>query len=601
MPLSPPTDTPRSSVGSRFALARLFRRFLPLKGWSFGVFMILLVRTVLELLAPLLMGEALDRIGPAAPGAARALPEAFITMLWLLGGVMVLRAGAVFWSSVATQSLGQELENRFRTDLFTKVAHLHFKYHDANRSGTTIARSLRDMEKAKRFFREVAFGYAELVLLGSGSLIAAFVIGWMYGAAVAAVIGLAVCITLGVGRQIAERDRVVSDQYDEVTTVLQENVAGARVVRAFGREPEEVDKFGGRLRTMTMGWRGLARYWTSRMPGVSGIYHLTSAVVLLIGAFRISRGLGSFGEVASMLFLVSVMKSKMRVLTRLVIVGQEAVASATRVFEVLDHEEEVRAPAEPVTLPAGDGELRIEGVHFAHRADLPILRGLDLVVPAGTSLGVLGPTGSGKSTLAALLPRYYDPDQGRVLLDGVDIRALDPADLRKAVGLVFQEAFLFSATVRDNISYGRPDASFDEIVEAARLAAAHEFVEALPEGYMTLVGERGVSLSGGQRQRLTIARALAMHPRVLVFDDATAAVDALTEKRLFEGIRSAARGRTALVISQRVTSVRWCDRIAVLEDGRVSAVGTHDELVQKSPLYQEIARHQSLVRTGGAS
>ena len=225
-----------------------------------------------------------------------------------------------------------------------------------------------------------------------------------------------------------------------------------------------------------------------------------------------------------------------------------------------------------------------------------MLSGVSLHVPPGGSIGILGPTGAGKSTLVSLIPRFYDPERGRIVLDGIDVKDLDLADLSKAVGLVFQEPFLFSATVADNIAYGNPGISRERVVECARLAAAHEFVATLPKGYDTIIGERGVSLSGGQRQRLTIARALAMDPRVLIFDDATASVDAVTERELFDGIRAAARGRTTLVISQRVTSVAWCDRVAVLEDGVLTAVGTHAELLRESALYREIHRHQTLER-----
>jgi len=285
---------------------------------------------------------------------------------------------------------------------------------------------------------------------------------------------------------------------------------------------------------------------------------------------------------------------RIRPLTRLVIIGQQATASASRVFEVLDEENVISLSATPRRLPAQGGGVRFDDVYFAHRADVPVLRGVDLEIPAGTSLGIIGPTGAGKSSLVQLLPRFYDPDAGRVLVDGIDVQDLDIHGLRSAVGLVFQEAFLFSGTVAENVAYGRPEIDRTEVERCVRLAAAEEFVLELPQGYETMVGERGVSLSGGQRQRLTIARALAMDPRILIFDDATASVDAVTEKKLFEGIQAAARGRTTLVISQRVTSVRWCDRIAVLEDGRITAVGTHRELLERSPLYEEIHSHQQL-------
>ncbi len=599
-PTASPVPTAPPDVATWPTLVRLTRRFAPVRGWAVGVLAILILRTALELVGAPLMGRAIDALKPAA-GQGSGLPDAFVTWLWALAVVLVLRNLVTFLATVTTQSLGQELENRFRSELFAKVARLHFRYHDANRSGATIARSLRDMEKAKHFFREVGFGYVELTLVAVGIVAFTFAEHWSYGVVMALAVGGACGMSVRTGAEIARRDRAVSDHYDGVSTVLQENVAGARVVRAFGREPEEVEKFGGRLGDFTGAWRGVARFWTTRMPGIHSLYNLAIPAVLLVGVARVRQGAGSVGEVASVLFFVSLMRNRMRLLTRLVISGQEAVASASRVFEVLDHEEEVRPPAEPRTLPPRGGEVVLDDVWFGHRGDLHVLCGLSLRVPAGASLGIIGPTGSGKSTLVSLLPRYYDPDRGRVLLDGIDVRELDPLALRRAVGLVFQEPFLFSATVRENLRYGRPDATDAEIEDAARLAAAHDFVAALPKGYDTLVGERGVSLSGGQRQRLTIARALVMDPRVLVFDDATASVDAVTEKTLFEGIRAAARGRTALVVSQRVTSVRWCDRIAVVEAGRVTAEGSHAELLGRSRVYREIAEHQSLVRAGGAS
>ena len=598
---APTTAAPeeRVQVSSLPTLARLTARFRAVLPWALGVLALLLVRTGLEIMGPQIMGATLDALEPAV--GSGVLPESFVLLLWLLGGVLLARNLTIFVSFYATQSLGQELENRFRTDLFKKVTRLHFRYHDANRSGKTIARSLRDMEKAKRFFREVAFGYLEIGLVATGIVIMSFVQHWTYGVVVLLTVVAATSLALMTGAEIAHRDRDVSDRYDVVSTVLQENVAGARVVRAFGRETEEMSKFGARLRSFTGSWRSVARFWTARMPAIHSFYNFAIPISLLVGVYRLSSGVGSVGEVAAVLLYVNLMKNRLRILTRLVIMGQEAVASATRVFEVLDHEEEITAPDRPRALPAGHGELVIDDVRFGHRGDLHVLRGLSLHIPAGSSLGIIGPTGSGKSTLVSLLPRYYDPESGSIRLDGADLRELDPAELRKQVGLVFQEAFLFSATIAENLRYGRPEATQEEIEQAAKQSAAHDFIRHLPHGYDTMVGERGVSLSGGQRQRLTIARALVMNPRVLVFDDATAAVDAVTEKRLFEGIRSAAKGRTALVVSQRVTSVRWCDRIAVIEEGRVSAVGTHQELIESSPLYREIATHQSLVAAGGAS
>ena len=473
---------------------------------------------------------------------------------------------------------------------------LRFGYHDENRSGATIARSLRDMEKARHFFREVWFGWVEVALLVLIVVPVVYAQHWTYGLVVTLVVGTGIAASFRVGRRIAHMDRAVSDTYDDVSTALQETVAGARVVRAFGREDQEVHKFGGHMDRFSGGWRALERFWTGWMPSVSSLYYVALPITLVLGAIRISNGHGGIGEVTAVLLYVRLIHHRIRPLTRMVILGQQATASASRVFEVLDRKELIDRPARPRTLPPTGGDLVFKDVHFDHGGDVAVLCGVSLAVPAGASLGILGATGSGKSSLVQLLPRFYDPTEGEIRLDGIPLPALDIRELRSQVGLVFQEAFLFSGTVAENIAYGRPDLDRESVVRCARLAAADAFIEALPDAYETIIGERGVSLSGGQRQRLTIARALAMDPRVLIFDDATASVDAVTERVLFEGIQRAARGRTTLVISQRVTSVRWCDRIALLEHGRITHLGTHKDLIRDSALYREIHEHQKLER-----
>ncbi len=593
-----PIREPTPDVRSARTLSKLFRRFAQVKAGASGAVFLYVVRTSCDLAVSWLIGDSVGTLARSW-GKGGALPEEFVIDLWRLGAVMFARTALMYFSTLAAADVAQKIENGLRSELFAKVTSLRFAYHDENRSGKTIARSLRDMEKAKTFFREVAFGYLDAALMIVGVLVVTFAAHWAYGVAIGAVVICAFTLTCWVGVRIARMDRVVSDDYDRVSTNLQENVAGARVVRAFGREPEESAKFGGSLGTFTGSWKAEARFWTGLMPWVGSIYPLAYPIVLGIGAWRVGHGLAGIGEIASVVFCARLVTYRLRPLTRLVILGQEAVASGTRVFEVLERTDVVEPAVNPKRLPTAaagekEGDLVLEDVRFSHPKRPSVLRGVSLHVPAGGSLGILGPTGSGKTSLVQLLPRFYDCDGGRILLDGVDVKALDVHELRRAVGLVFQEPFLFSATVADNIAYGAPDAPRGRIVECAKLAAAHEFIEKLPKGYETVIGERGVSLSGGQRQRLTIARALAMNPRVLVFDDATASVDAVTEKELFDGIRAAARGRTTLVISQRVTSLKWCDRVAVLEQGRITALGTHAELVAQSALYREVLRHQQL-------
>jgi ATP-binding cassette subfamily B protein len=580
-------------------LRKLFARFRPVAAGAAGALALVLLRTGLELLAPFFVQRAVDTLSAAPAGA---LPDGYTTMLALLGAVLLVRVAVTYASAVASAAVAQSIENRFRADLFRRVTLLRFRWHDRNRSGKTIARSLRDMERARLFFREVAFGYAELVVLLALGLVACATVHWAFGLAIAVTSTTAFLLTLRVGGRIARMDLASDEEYDHVSTVLQENVAGARVIRAFGREHEESQKFGGRLGAFTSAWQGLARFWTGTMTWVGSIHNCGLVATLVVGTALVGAGETTAGGVAAVFLIVRAMSQRLRNMSRLVVLGQQSVASAARVFEVLENDDVIAPPARPVRLPAPapgtrGGALRIENVSFAYNAGTPVLRDVTLDVPAGGSLGILGPTGAGKTTLVQLLPRFYDPDAGRITLDGADLRDLDPDELTAAVGIVFQEPFLFSATVAANIAYGNPGVPRERVEECARLAAAHDFVAKLPQGYDTIVGERGVSLSGGQRQRLTIARALATDPRVLVFDDATASVDAVTERELFEGIRSAAQGRTTLVISQRITSLRWCDRIAVLDRGRVVDAGTHEELLVRCDLYREVFEHQRIQGT----
>jgi ATP-binding cassette subfamily B protein len=275
---------------------------------------------------------------------------------------------------------------------------------------------------------------------------------------------------------------------------------------------------------------------------------------------------------------------------------QRAIASGERIFEVIDAPEEVVERPDARALPPGEGRLRFEHVSFGYDADRPVLEDVDIEVSPGKTIALIGHTGSGKSTLTALVPRFYDPTAGRVLLDGVDVRDVKLRDLRAAIGLVSQDPFLFSATVRENISFGRPDATDADIARAASLAQAHEFIERLPDGYETVIGERGITLSGGQRQRLAIARALVMEPRILILDDATASVDATTEAKIRLGLREAMKGRTTIIIAHRLSTISLADELVVLDGGRIAGRGTDEELLQTNAVYRDIHEHGLLER-----
>ncbi len=320
-------------------------------------------------------------------------------------------------------------------------------------------------------------------------------------------------------------------------------------------------------------------------------------MVLLVGGILVIRGELSAGGFFQFNLYLAMLIAPLRMLGMWIGQVQRAIASGERIFDVLDVEPEIVDVPEPTPLPEGAGALRFEDVTFGYDPARPVLRGLDLDVDAGQTIALIGRTGSGKTTLTQLIPRFYEPQQGRMLLDGVDVNELRLADLRRQVGIVAEETFLFSTTVRENIAYGAPWATDEQVEQAARQAQAHEFIAALPDGYATLVGERGLTLSGGQRQRVAIARALLLDPRVLILDDATASVDASTEAKIKLALRAVMKGRTTIIIAHRLSTIALADEVVVIEDGRVAARGQHSALVHQSPIYAEIWRHGLVDRT----
>jgi ATP-binding cassette subfamily B protein len=323
---------------------------------------------------------------------------------------------------------------------------------------------------------------------------------------------------------------------------------------------------------------------------------LAQAAVLLVGATMVDDGSLSVGAFVAFNLYLGMLVTPLRSLGMWIGQSQRATAAGERIFEVMDEPEEVADRPDAVDLQDGPGEVRFEGVSFRYLDGRPVLRDIDLDVPAGRTIALIGHTGSGKTTLTSLVPRFYDVTAGRVTVDGVDVRALTLTSLRRAVGVISQDPFLFSSTVRENIAFGAGDLPQEAVEAVARAAQAHEFIERLPQGYDTVIGERGITLSGGQRQRLAIARALAVDPRILVLDDATASVDASTEALIRIGLRGAMAGRTTFVIAHRLSTIALADEVVVLDHGRIAARGTHEELISTSAVYREIYEHGLLER-----
>ncbi len=538
-----------------------------------------------ELTLPWVLGRAIDTILTPGPRTILAWVGIFLT-------AGCFRAISRFGQGVLQTRLAQAIVTDLRLAYQEKVLGLSFACHQELRRGELLARGTRDIQKTRNFYGDIFFQAVELLILLAGALS----VMYQSAPAFAGIAGLMVLISGGTMALAApglrRRIRAEDDAYDHVTTTIQETVAGTRVVKAFRRESAEVARFSQHNQHyLTRVFRSFD-FWALTMPTANILFSLSVPLTLLFGGWLVMHQGLALGQIAAALFYLQLIGGRLRTIGRIVMTSQTAAASAERLFEVLDRPQRIRLAQSPAPLPPGKGALRLERVSFAYPDETSVLQELNLEIRPGERLALVGPTGSGKSTLASLLARFHDPTSGRILLDGADIRTLDPQQLRREIGFVFQETFLFSASVAENIAFGLPDASDERIRQAAELAQATQFIEQLPEGYATMIGERGVTLSGGQKQRLAIARAILLDPRVLVLDDATASLDSRTEQTLHAAIRAATRDRTTIMIAQRMSTVRDADRIVVLDGQRILEQGSHQALLALGGWYAEIHQTQ---------
>jgi ABC-type multidrug transport system fused ATPase/permease subunit len=582
-------DTTTPTLRDRHALrvlARCYGYLRPYWRTVLGAYAAMLIINGLNISIPQVIRAIVDR-GLVA-GDTGFVGTAALALL----GLALVRGVFTFfqqrWLEVGSQNVAYDLRN----DIQTKLTDLSFSYHDQTEAGQLLSRAIQDVERIRFLTGRASFRIIDglTLLIGTGTVLV-----WM-NPTLALLVLLTLPLLLHRGFYYSSRARplsvMIQDQLGRVTTQLEQSLRGIRVVKAFAQEDAEITRYD----VENEGWFRLSaqssRLEAVHVPLLDLIVNAGTVCILLYGGWLVIQGQLTQGELVAFTTYLAQLASPVRTIGRVIPAIAMAGAAGERIFAILDEAPEVRDEPGAISLPPLQGHVRFEHVSLAYTGRRPAVSDVSFEALPGQVIALLGATGAGKSTLTYLISRFYDPTSGRVTIDGYDLRHVRRASLRRQIGVVLQETVLFSDTIRENIAFGRPQASEDEIVAAAQAAQAHDFILATPEGYDTKVGERGVTLSGGQKQRLAIARALLTDPRILILDDATASVDTETEQAIQAALDRLMAGRTTFIIAHRLSTMRRADLILVLEQGRLVAQGQHAELIEASPLYAAIYARQ---------
>ncbi len=576
---------------STWTLFRIWRFARPYRRRLLAGFLLTLASTAFTLVPPYLTMPLMDEVLIPFQNGVPIDPQ--LVSLYL-GGLFVaaLLAWALGWArtwllALVSERIGADL----RTATYEHLLKLSLQYFGGKRTGDLMARIGSETDRINVFLSLHLLDFAtDVLMIAMTAVILVSIDPWL-----ALVTLMPLPLIVWLIHLVRERLRHGFEKLDriwaEVTSVLADTIPGIRVVKAFAQERREAERFRLANEHNRIANDRLNRTWSLFSPSVTLATELGLLVVWGFGIWQIARGRITVGVLTAFLAYIGRFYTRLDSMSRIVSHTQKAAAGAKRIFEILDHVSSVPEVADPVRLPQVNGRIEIRDVDFRY-GNRAVLRGLSLDIAPGEMIGLVGHSGSGKSTLVNLILRFYDPADGEIRVDGVDIRRLRIAEYRRHIGLVLQEPFLFFGTIAENIAYGKPEASREEIVAAARAAHAHEFILRLPHGYDSLVGERGQALSGGERQRISIARALLIDPQILILDEATSSVDTATEQEIQKALDNLVQGRTTIAVAHRLSTLRKADRLVVLDRGRVVETGTHDELMQREGAYFELYRAQ---------
>ncbi len=538
--------------------------------------------TLLNLFVPQIIKDAIDN--GLAEGNAVALFWAGMLIL----GIAVVRGVAGFAQRYYGEWLSHRVGFDLRNDFFNSVQFQPFSFHDGTHTGDMMSRATSDVTETERFTGIGLMDLTAVVLLLVGVMIAMLWEDWQLALIALAPIPILLAATVRFGATVRPMFKRIQEQMGVLSATMQESMTGIRVVKAFAREHHELDKFDQDNGEWFERRYAVIRKWANNWPLFTFLIAISIFLLLWFGGPMALNGTLTVGTLFAMISYVLMLSAPAQRLGFLVNLAATAGASASRVFDIIDTPNEIEEQADALDLGRAQGHVQFEAVDFSYQPGIQILDNVTFDVHPGQRIALIGPTGSGKSTLTNLIPRFYDVDHGRVLVDGHDVRDVTLHSLRHNIGIVLQDPFLFSQTVAENIAYGRPDASDEAIISAAKTAHAHKFIMEMEKGYNTLVGERGVTLSGGQKQRIAIARALLTDPSILILDDSTSSVDTETEHLIQEALEVLMEGRTTFIIAQRLLTLKEADLILVLDHGRIVERGTHDSLLAHGGLYREI-------------